>query len=513
MTASVLSETETRLATVSGWDVPQVRGAVVILGAIAERLPAWRVRLAQVARALESAECWSGPAARTAVDAVFELSTVATVLDTALSESRESFERLAGQADAAQERAAEALALARNLGVEPSAALADHGRLADVMSALVPGVGRPDSGPAVAAAEAALAHADAVAAAADAAGTALARVGVRDAFAPADFSDLAGRVQVMGPVGLPPVPSGQAAAQVAAWWSGLSAGAQLAVIRSSPASVGGLDGVPAWARDHANRLSLDRARQHGGTSAGARTARAVADRIRIEEAAGRRVQLHLLDLDEEQVVLALGDLDTADAVGVLVPGINNSPDDLPGLVGDARTVAGAARAVEPGLEVAAVVWLGYASPNTPGEAASRSAATDGGRKLAATLDGTAAARAAAGRPQPRTSVLAHSYGTVVLDEAADVPGRLAADSVVLLGSPGMEPSGARALEAPEVYDAWSAADPISYGGWHGSAPSLGWYGSTGLPQSHLMTHSDYYDPDFPTLDAIGMVVAGDGVPD
>ncbi|MFP5371640.1 MAG: alpha/beta hydrolase, partial [Actinomycetes bacterium] len=123
-------------------------------------------------------------------------------------------------------------------------------------------------------------------------------------------------------------------------------------------------------------------------------------------------------------------------------------------------------------------------------------------------DGTAAARAAAGLPQPRTSILAHSYGTVVVDEAADVPGPLAADSVVLLGSPGMEPSGAHALEAPEVYDAWSANDPVSYGGWHGSAPSLGWYGSTGLPDSHRMTHSDYYDPDFPTVNAIGAVVVG-----
>ena len=39
------------------------------------------------------------------------------------------------------------------------------------------------------------------------------------------------------------------------------------------------------------------------------------------------------------------------------------------------------------------------------------------------------------------------------------------------------------------------------------------YGSTGLPASHLMTHSDYYEPAFPTLGAIGAVVAGARVPD
>jgi pimeloyl-ACP methyl ester carboxylesterase len=46
---------------------------------------------------------------------------------------------------------------------------------------------------------------------------------------------------------------------------------------------------------------------------------------------------------------------------------------------------------------------------------------------------------------------------VVVDEAADVPGRLAADAVVLLGSPGMEHDAA-SLEVPEVYD---AADPAT----------------------------------------------------
>ncbi len=513
MTASVFHRAEARLAALAAWDVPQVRGAVVTLGAIAERLPAWRVRLAEVARVLESAESWSGPAARSAVHAVFDLSTVATVLDTALSVSQESFERLAGEADAAQERAVEALALARSLEGGLSRPLAEHTELYATSSALVPGVAPPDSGPAVAAAEAALAHADAVAAAADAAGTALAGLGVRDAFAPADFTDLASRIQVMGPVAPPPVPSGEDPAQVAVWWSNLSAGARLAVLRARPAAVGSLDGVPAWARDRANRLLLDRARRHGRTPRATGAARAVAERIAIEEAAGRPLQLHALDLEAEEVVLVLGDLDTADAVGVLVPGINNSPDDLPRLVGDAGDVAEVARAAGPGLEIATVVWLGYASPQLPKDRPSRSVAVKGGQKLAAALEGMAAARVAARLPQARTSVLAHSFGTVVVDEAADVPGRLAADAVVLLGSPGMEPEGAESLEAPDVYDAWSAADPVSYGVLLGSPTWVDWYGSTGLPNSHLMTHSDYYDGDFPTLGAIGAVVAGARVPD
>jgi hypothetical protein len=293
------------------------------------------------------------------------------------------------------------------------------------MSALAPELPPPDPGPSLAAAEAALGHAVAVAAALEAAGDALAGLGVRDAFAPADFWDLAGRISIVGPVLPPEVPAGAGPPEVATWWAGLSAGAQLTVIRAAPAAVGGLDGVPAWVRNRANRLLLDRARRDG-TSVAATTARNVAERIAVEEAAGRPVQLHLLDLVAEEVVLVLGDLDAADAVGLLVPGIGNSSDDLHRLVGDARDVATAARGARPGAQVATVVWLGYQSPGDVVEIGTRFAAWDGGPDLAAALAGMAAARIAHGTPPPRTTVLAHSYGTVVTDEAADAPGRLAA---------------------------------------------------------------------------------------
>ena len=506
MTAPLHLLDEARLAAVAAWDVPPVRGAVAMLGAVGGRLPVWHARLADVARALESADCWSGPAARSAVSAVYDLSTVATAVDAALQASLEEFERMAREADAAQEHATEALAMARALPGGLTAPPPAHSRLAESMSDLL-GLPAPDPGPALGAAEAALRSAAAAAAAATAAGTALAGLGVRDAFAPADFWDLAGRISLVGPVAPTAGPSGNDPQEVAAWWAGLSAGAQVAALRAAPGAIGGLDGVPAWARDRANRLVLDRAGRDGRSTA-ATTARAVAERIAIDEAAGRDVQLHLLNLEAEQVVLVLGDLDTAEAVGVLVPGVNNSPDDLPGLVGDARDIATAALGADPDVDVASVVWLGYASPDNLIEMGRRAAASDGGPHLAAALGGMAAARAAGGIPQPRTTVLAHSYGTVVVDEAADAPGRLAADAVVLLGSPGMEREGAGSLEIPEVYDAASAGDPISWFGYYGSSTWAPAYGSTGLPVDRSMGHSDYYDPAFPTLAAIGGVVAG-----
>jgi hypothetical protein len=95
----------------------------------------------------------------------------------------------------------------------------------------------------------------------------------------------------------------------------------------------------------------------------------------------------------------------------------------------------------------------------------------------------------------------------VVDEAADVAGPLAADAVVLLGSPGME-DDVDGLEVPEVYDAASPADLVAGLQWFGVATHSGLYGSTGLPVDPDTGHSEYYDADRPTLAAIGEVVAG-----
>ncbi|SNR39151.1 alpha/beta hydrolase [Blastococcus mobilis] len=501
-----------RLSAVAVWDVPLLRRAVGSLTSVVERLPSWRARLEGVARSLEAGESWSGQAARAAVAAVREASTVAWAVDAALTASLAELDRLVVEADPAQERAHEALALAAALPGGPDAALRDADRLAAAVGALVPGAGVLH--PAGAAAEAAMGHASAAAVAAEQAGAALAAVGVRDAFAPADFAALAARVPLAHPVCVLPVPSGPPG-DVAAWWAALPLTAQLAVIASTPQALGRLDGVPAWARDRANRLVLDRALAHRRLpEPEVATARVVAARIAAEEATGGQVQLHLLDLAGDRVGLALGDLDTADAVALVVPGIFNTPaDDLTGLVADAEDVGAATRAAAPATAVATMVWLGYRTPSHPGEAVVRTSAGRGGPALAAALDGLGAARGAVAAPAARTTVVAHSYGTYVVDEAADEPGRLAADAVVLLGSPGMEDDAA-SLEAPAVFDAATPADPISWAGWFGDGHT--WeegYGSTALPTEASMGHSHYLDPARPTLAAIGEVVAGRRAPE
>jgi hypothetical protein len=460
-----------RLMAVAGWDVPLLRGAVATLTAVAGRVLAWRLRVEAVGRALAAAECWSGPAAGEAAAAVLRLSTVTVGVEGGLARSLDAFERLVAEAAAAAESA--------------------------VLGLLLPGSEW---------AERSLAHAARASVAAEEAGAALAGLGVIDAFGPAGFDGLVAAVGPRPAVALPPPDLDSDG--VAQWWSALSAPAQLAAISTHPRVIGALDGLPAWARDRANRLLLRRALHDDSLSRyELLTARAVDQRLAELDRAGRAAQLHTFDLAGDRVAVGLGDLDTADAVAVLVPGVLTAPvDDLARLTRSGASVASSARRAAPGRTVAALVWLGYRPPREVPTMVTRAAARRGGATLATDLDGLAAARTAVGRPPARTTVVAHSYGTVVVDEAADAPGPLAADAVVLLGSPGMQGTAAD-LESPEVFVAAAPADPISWLGWFGDPPSWGGFGATALPADASTGHSEWLDPARPTLAAVGRVVA------
>ncbi|MBN1091407.1 hypothetical protein JKP75_01660 [Blastococcus sp. TML/M2B] len=483
-----------RLAVVAGWDVPGVRGGLAALGELDDGFPAWRARLDVVARTLEEGRDWSGPAATQARELLLQLSSAAASLDAGFSGSRADCARLLRAAITATDRATTALALARELPVPLDAALDDAGTLSAAVDRLV--LGPAAVAPAVTAAQEALAAAEAVQAAAGRAAGEL----------PALVALPGGSI---GPVGPPPaLPAAGSPALVARWWAALPLADQLSLIASEPGRVGAMDGVPAWARDRANRIALGEVLADPAAGDGVRAAARVVDELLAgEERAGRSAQLHLLDLAGDRVAVAFGDVDTADAVALVVPGMATSPaDDLAAVSGDARDLARAAREAEPGVAVATVAWLGYRAPQFL-SAAARGAATRGGALLDRALGGLAAARAATGAPPARTTVVAHSYGTVVVDEAADRPGRLAADALVLLGSPGMEETAAD-LEAAEVFDAASPADPVSWVGWFGTETWSRAFGSTGLPADAGTGHSGWFDPDRPTLAAVGEVVVG-----
>lgn len=326
----------------------------------------------------------------------------------------------------------------------------------------------------------------------------------------AGFADLAAAVSYPGhglPAPLPLVPTSGTPHAVAAWWSMLTVDVQARLAREQPERIGGLDGVSAWARDLANRIVLDRALR---TATGAELAMLLAVRAALDRP---DTQLLLLDPQRCRAAIAVGDLDTAGAVAVLVPGtgVTVAPD-LPALVGDAATLHAA---VPNGHAAAVLAWVGYDTP-TLFQAPFPGPAITAGPLLSSALTGLAAAR----RPdRPRTTVVGHSYGTAVISAAAVQPGRLLAEAVVLLGSPGTLAADAADFEvAPgRVFVADASRDWVADLSRlelevFGPDPSYQGYGgvciTAAMPDPADSDHFHYYDEDSEALRNTAWIVAG-----
>lgn len=247
----------------------------------------------------------------------------------------------------------------------------------------------------------------------------------------------------------------------------------------APEAIGRGDGVPFAARDRANRVLLER---HVRRLEMRAPALSVAERRLLLDLRSWRdapdLQVVKLDVARGRVVLARGDLDTASHVAAIVPGagltlhgvsrrheawMHRLHDEM------AHRLAADDRDGAP----AAVLWLDYDSPArlVPG-AVRRGAATDAARRLPGFLDGVAAAGPAL------VTVLGHSYGSVVLGRSlADHPGRLAADQLVALGSPGLGVQLSRDLALRDDQRLLAATfdeDPIAHvGQWSPLTGDLG----------------------------------------
>lgn len=502
------------LSAVAAWDTGRLGNAVTTLDDVAGRLVPWRARVEHVGRALGGAECWSGDAGDAAAAAVARLSAVVTETTEALRRSQLDAQVMVLAATRAAEQAGEARAAAAAVpvaldergalgplpavpldpGIDPASALARQYAVMGEQAAAAARAGETAVG--------ALAWAEVATASAGDALAALAGVGVVGGLAPVTFDDLSALVgppAVADTSRFPVVPR-----EVAAWWAAMSEEERGTWIETEPELIGMLDGLPAWARDRANRLLLDR-EVLGQT--GTAVATATYAEIRAREAAGETVQLLQFQPEHELVQLSLGDLDTAEAVAVVVPGVGNDPvGEIDDIADDAAAIGAAAVAAAPGLAVATVTYLAYRPPVNVALGNSASGAVAGAPGLDRALNGIAAARDG---DRPRVTVVAHSYGTVVTDFAADAPGELAADAVVLSGSPGVHNDRA-GFEVDELYEASGGLDVVTWREFHGGQT---WDPDTGLdavplPTEWDMTHGDYYDTDRPTLAAIGEVVAG-----
>ncbi|WP_018330304.1 alpha/beta hydrolase [Actinomycetospora chiangmaiensis] len=272
-----------------------------------------------------------------------------------------------------------------------------------------------------------------------------------------------------------PAADGPAPAAVGHWWAGLTAGERERLVVERPELVGALDGVPAAARDRANRARLavarraaeaeladltrarDTVRDLGGLQdVEARLAgvRARLGRILAVDAAAADHALLALDPASGRAAIGIGDVDGARHVGVFVPGFTARAEDLPARTAELSALTG------PG--VAAVAWYDYDAPQWPEvldparSVLGTRAATAASVRLASFLDGVA--------PQAHVTAVGHSYGSLVVAQAAATS--RAVDDVVLLGSPGVTP-----LPRQPTWVAEARFDAVADTGWFGPDPN------------------------------------------
>ena len=169
-----------------------------------------------------------------------------------------------------------------------------------------------------------------------------------------------------------------------AWWDSLSPREQSSYVAAMPALIGGMDGLPGVVRDVANRSrlagELERLlEQQAGLGFFTRNIgnRKLSDEINekidaiaaiqdVLDVGGRQLLLFDVSGTESFAAIAIGNVDTARNVGVIVGGTTTNVED--GLATmDSKAYELKALAAELGQfekeDVAVVAWLGYRAPD------------------------------------------------------------------------------------------------------------------------------------------------------
>lgn len=282
------------------------------------------------------------------------------------------------------------------------------------------------------------------------------------------------------------------AADIADWWDGLDEADRATAAAAEPTVIGNLDGVPYDERDRINRRTLrsDLAALRRSLDDGLGTASAVAAAQRlamleqIDEALtpspGGPARL-LLSLDTEfpgKAAIALGDLETASYISILVPGALLSvrehmaewtkvTDDL---FAEQRSWE---RTFGENGTVATVSWIGYHTPDLT-NAISLDLAEQGASALASFVNGIRARHPGSG---PYLSVFAHSYGSTATSMALS-RGWMSVDAFAMMGSPGGEVKDVAELGVPDdnVWVGEAPWDPVvntAFFGVDPGSPSFG----------------------------------------
>ncbi|MCX5396764.1 alpha/beta hydrolase [Streptomyces sp. NBC_00102] len=311
-----------------------------------------------------------------------------------------------------------------------------------------------------------------------------------------------------------PVPSLDApATAIARFFASLSAAQRLSLADQYPLVVGNLNGAPVALRYRANRHALrdatavEQRRTHDpGLSPDGRTGA----RMRLERfrgmLAGDRQILSFDPSGRGRAAEVFGDLDRAERVSVVVPGVDtqlltlereNRPYSAP--VGMAKSLYAAERDARPTARTAVIAWADYTAPAGIGmDAVLGGLAAQGSLRLNALV--------AALPGKATVALVCHSYGSVVCGVAAHrLPSRVT--DIAVAGSPGMRSTSEAALGtnarvwAMRDRDDWIADVPnLEVGGLgHGADPVDPEFGARIVSAGDAQGHSGYFEPGTESL--------------
>ncbi|MGW1077067.1 alpha/beta hydrolase [Streptomyces sp. NPDC002537] len=228
-----------------------------------------------------------------------------------------------------------------------------------------------------------------------------------------------------------------------------------------------------------------------------------------------------------RAAVAVGDLETADFVAVVVPGMTYSVKKLPKVAKAARNLHQECLRNHPGARVAVLAWMGYHAPagKDSAKVATWTLAQAGARQLRRDVGELrrgwreSPTRHRQGLPaEPRLTLSGHSYGSATTGLAASLEQGGLADAVILLGSPGASVRHAEALNigSSNVFVGASNRDPVTYIQAFGTDPAHRSFGGIRFRADHkiapgqnmMAEHQHYYDTDSESLQNISRVVMG-----
>jgi Alpha/beta hydrolase len=307
------------------------------------------------------------------------------------------------------------------------------------------------------------------------------------------------------------------------WWNSLPLYERRTYIEAFPERIGNMDGIPAAVRDEANRCALARDERmlreeleyytavangqpipahlkywnyhytEADTAAAPAKVAAInsnLDRLeKIKEAVSgpdRALLIYEPGSTPPRAAVAIGDVDTADHVAVLVPGTGaNVTDDIRKMSTQAKSLREAAiRQLKGEGTVATVAWIDYAAPTNLFWAALPHSSSSASTELASFTKGLDVTHVDAhGNPADvHLTVGGHSYGATVVGKASALASS-GIDDVIVYGAPGV---GANPAAGVGRYSMLNEDDLIRFS--HVTAPLIN------LTPTHGAVPYDWEDP-------------------